>query len=72
MYKDQYKSKLTTPQQAIESVPDTCTIVHGLGSAEPGALLEAVAERARAGKFKEVEVFSMLPMAHAARTILEV
>ena len=72
MYKTESKSKLTSPQQAIEPVPDTCTIVHGMASGEPGALLGAVAERARAGKFKEVEVFSMLPMAHAARTILEV
>lgn len=71
MYKDEYKSKLTTPQQAIEPIPDTCTIVHGMASGEPAALLGAVAERARAGKFKEVKVFSMLPMAHAARTILD-
>ena len=71
MYKAEYKSKLRTPQQAIETVPDTCTIVHGMASGEPGALLGAVAERARAGKFKEVKVFSMLPMAHAARTILD-
>jgi len=71
VYKAEYKRKLTSPQQAIEPVPDTCTVVHGLGSAEPGALLGAVAERARAGKFKEAKVFSMLPMAHAARTILD-
>jgi len=45
VYKDQYKSKLTTPQQAIEPVPDTCTIVHGMASGEPGALLGAIAER---------------------------
>ena len=30
MYKAEYKSKLRTPQQAIEPVPDTCTVVHGL------------------------------------------
>ena len=71
MYKAEYKSKLTTPQKAIGPVPDTCTIVHGMASGEPAALLGAIAERARAGKFKKVKVFSLLPMAHAARTILD-
>ena len=71
MYQAEYKRKLTTPQKAIGPVPDSCTIVHGMASGEPSALLEAVAERARAGKFKEVKAFSMLPMAHAARTILD-
>lgn len=71
MYMAEYKRKLTTPQKAIGPVPDTCTIVHGMASGEPAALLGAVAERARAGKFKEVKVFSLLPMAHAAKTILD-
>jgi len=71
MYEAEYKRRLTTPQKAIAPVPDTCTIVHGMAAGEPAALLGAVADRARAGKFKEVKVFSLLPMAHAARTILD-
>ena len=71
MYKAEYQRKLTTAEQAIEPVPDICTIVHGMASGEPAALLGAVAKRASAGKFKEVKAFSMLPMAHAAKTILD-
>jgi len=70
MYRGEYRRKLTTPEKAVEPIPAACTIVHGMAAAEPPALLRAVAERARSGGFKEVKIFSLLPMAHAAETIL--
>jgi len=71
VYTTEYQRKLTTARRAIEPVPDTCTVVHGMAAGEPAALLEAVAERARSGGFREVKVFSLLPMAYAGRTILD-
>lgn len=41
-----------------------------MATGEPVALLAAIAERAQAGDLKEIKVFSLFPMEHAAWTIL--
>jgi itaconate CoA-transferase len=46
------------------------TIVHGIAVAEPPALLEAIAERARAGELKDLKVYSFFPMAYSLKTVL--
>jgi itaconate CoA-transferase len=71
-YADEYRRKLTTPERAVEPIPDGATLVHGPGIAEPPALLKAIADRARAGDFKELKVYSFFPMAAAIKTILAV
>ncbi len=70
MYTAEYKRKLTTPSQAVASLKSASTIVHGMATSEPPALLEAIAARIRNGDLKDLKVFSLFPMAHAARTIL--
>ncbi len=70
MYRAEYKKKLTTPEKAVASIPDSSTIVHGMAAGEPPALLAALADRARAGDVKDLKVFSLLPMKYAAETIL--
>ena len=69
MYREAYRRKLTTPDQAVESIRDSATVVHGMASGEPPALLAAIARRVRQGDLKDLKVFS-LPMANAAATIL--
>lgn len=67
---DEYRRKLTTPEQAVSSLPDNATLVHGLAVAEPPALLAAVAGRAKDGDLKGLKVYSFFPMAHALKTVL--
>jgi itaconate CoA-transferase len=70
MYLTEYKQKLTTPQKAVESMKSGDVLVHGMAAGEPPALLEAIAERLRGDTLKDLQVFSLLPMSHSAKTIL--
>jgi len=70
MYKGDYQKRLTTPAKAIEYIAHESTIVHGMGTGEPPALLEAIADRIRANDLKGIKIFSLLPMEHVGRTLL--
>jgi itaconate CoA-transferase len=70
MYQQAYRRKLTTPEQAVAPIKDSATIVHGMASGEPPALLAAIARRVRQGDLKDLHIFSFLAMANAAATIL--
>jgi itaconate CoA-transferase len=70
MYKGDYQKKLTTPARAVEYIAHSSTLVHGMGTGEPPALLGAVADRVRAGDLHDLKVFSLLPMEHIGRTLL--
>ena len=69
-YVSEYRKKLTTAQKAVERIKSGATITHGLASAEPPALLAAIADRAREGDLKDIKVYSMLPQRHAIKTVL--
>ena len=67
---DEYRDKLMTPAEAVALIPDGCLVVQGNAVGEPPALLRAVADRARAGRFTGLRMTSLLPMAASAGTIL--
>lgn len=69
-YDTLYKQKLTKAETAVESIKNGNTIVHGMAVAEPPALLEAIADRARAGDLKNLQIYSHFALPHAAKTIL--
>ncbi len=69
-YRDLYHQKLTTPEKAVASIRSESRIIHGMASAEPPALLEALAGRLRAGDLKGIEIYTLLPSKHAASTYL--
>jgi len=70
-YTSEYRQKLTTPREAVERLLRSGdTLVLGIAVAEPPALLAAIADMAREGQLTELEVYSMLSLAHAAETIL--
>jgi itaconate CoA-transferase len=69
-YRAQYRSKLTTPEQAVSGIQSGSTLVHGLAAAEPPALLQAIAERLRAGGLNNLSVHSLLPMENVSKTLL--
>lgn len=71
MYESEYKSKLTTPQQAVELIPARGTLSMGMAASEPPALLGALEERVKRGGIEELRVYYSHSMPTAARTILK-
>ncbi len=69
-YETLYQRKLTTPDRAAEIVRDGDNLFHGLAVAEPPALLNAIAQRIRSDNLKNLKVYSLLPLHHAAQTVL--
>jgi itaconate CoA-transferase len=52
-----YQSKLTTPEQAVASIPSGSRLSMGMFAAEPPALLNALANRAAAGGVNDLRVY---------------
>ena len=69
-YAAEYQQKLTTARKAVEKIEDDSAIIHGLGPAEPPALLAAIADRVREGSLKDIKIHTLLPREHAAKTVL--
>ncbi len=69
-WEDDYRTRLKTAAEAAAEIPDGALIVQGNAVGEPPAMLEAIAERAKAGGFTGITMTSLLPMAASARTIL--
>jgi len=68
-YATDYRQKLTTPDKAVAGLDNGSTIVHGLTTAEPPALLAAIADRARAGELNDLKIYSFNPQKHVAETV---
>ncbi|MDP3558885.1 MAG: 4-hydroxybutyrate CoA-transferase, partial [Legionellaceae bacterium] len=71
MYSSQYKSKLTTPEQAVKLIEKKCNIAFGMAVSQPPALLAAIANRAQAKGFDELCVYYMHAEEPANNTILQ-
>jgi itaconate CoA-transferase len=54
---DLYRVKLTTPAEAVTAVPRICNVVLGGYSAQPPALMQALAERVRAGAHDRLRLY---------------
>jgi itaconate CoA-transferase len=65
-----YQSKLTTPDQAVASIPSGSRLSMGMAMAEPPALLKALADRAEAGKVENVRLYYDEATSIAAATVL--
>ena len=65
-----YRSKLTTPAQAVSLIPSGAKIAMGLGVSQPPRLLGALADRAAAGEVDGVKIYYLLSTATAGRTVL--
>jgi itaconate CoA-transferase len=64
-----YAEKLRSAEEAARLVRPGDTIVVATNLAEPPALLEAIAARARAGEIGDLKVYSFNPQPHVARTL---
>jgi len=65
-----FEQKRCSAEAAIAAIPDDALIVLSMAAGEPSALLEALAERVRAGRLRGARATSLIPMAASARTIL--
>lgn len=45
MYRQSYQKKLATPEKAVAAIADAATIVHGMATGKPPALLGVIADR---------------------------
>src|SRR5262249_32147406 len=69
-FKDLYKRRLTTPQEALRGMPRRSVVLLGFFAAQPPLLVQALADGARAGNFDEVRIYYMHPTPHTASTLL--
>ncbi|NCC24118.1 MAG: acetyl-CoA hydrolase/transferase family protein [Deltaproteobacteria bacterium] len=67
----EYKTKLVSAEKAVEGISDGSVIIHGVTIAEPPALLQALADRARAGDLRDVCIYSFNPQKTASKTYLQ-
>jgi len=65
-----YQSKLTTPSQAVATIPSGSKLSMGMAMTEPPALLRALADRAEAGGIQDLKVYYMESTSIAGQTIL--
>jgi itaconate CoA-transferase len=65
-----YRSKLTTPDQAMVAIPSGSKLSMGMAMAEPPALLKALANRAEAGGIEDLKVYYFEATRIAGETIL--
>jgi itaconate CoA-transferase len=65
-----YQSKLTTPDQAVASIPSGSKLSMGMAMSEPPALLKALADRAAAGAVEDLRIYYFEATSIAGKTIL--
>jgi itaconate CoA-transferase len=65
-----YRSKLTTPDQAVASIPSRSKLSIGMAMTEPPALLKSLADRAAAGGIEDLKVYYLEATSIAGKTIL--
>jgi itaconate CoA-transferase len=65
-----YQSKLTTPAQAVATIPSGSRLSMGMFAAEPPALLQALADRATAGGVEDLRLYYYESARIAGDTVL--
>jgi itaconate CoA-transferase len=58
-HQDLYRSRLTSPQLALRDLPKRCSVLLGIFAAQPPALVQALAARAKVGELDEALVYYM-------------
>jgi itaconate CoA-transferase len=52
-HEDLYRRRLTSPELALRDLPKRCSVLLGIFAAQPPALVQALADRAKAGEIDE-------------------
>ncbi len=69
-WRQDYQSRLRTPEAAVEAIPDGAFVLQGNAIGESAATLAAIAHRARSGGLRRLRMASLLPTRHSAATVL--
>jgi itaconate CoA-transferase len=69
-YQKEYKTKLTDSHTAVEQIGSDSTVGIGQAACQPPALMQALAERAGAGKVDNVKVYYMHSEEHMKNSLL--
>src|SRR5262245_14773990 len=69
-WRDAYKGKLMSAEDAVRLIPDGASIVQPLGAGEPPGVLGAIAEAARKRQFTDLTMRALLPFAATKATVL--
>jgi itaconate CoA-transferase len=67
---DQYRAKLTTPAQAVETIRDGSILCLALGMGMPSGLAKAVSDRVLAGDLKNLNLYYQHSMKYSAETLI--
>jgi itaconate CoA-transferase len=67
---DIYRSKLTSPDEALRDLPKRCTVLLGMFAAQPPALVQAFADRAKAGDIDEALLYYMHATEATSRALI--
>ena len=70
-FSDIYKSKLTTASEAVAAIPSNSKMAMGMAMAQPPGLLQALADRARAGRVEALRLYYFEATAAAGKTVLD-
>jgi itaconate CoA-transferase len=70
-WRDEYKAKLKSPDEAVALIPDGASVVQPIIAGEPPALLTAIADAARAGRFTKLTMRALLPFGATKATVLQ-
>ena len=65
-----YAQRLKTAAEAADLIASGAKIAMGLGVSQPPALLQAIAERAEAGRVDDLKLYYLLSTAIAGETVL--
>lgn len=69
-WREAYESKLRSPEDAVTLIPDGASIVQPIIAGEPPAILTAIAEAARAGRYTKLTMRALLPFSATKATVL--
>ena len=69
-YASEYQRKLTTADKAVEPILSNSNFSFGMGAGQPPALLNAVANRLKAGDLQNLKIYYKIAMEHAAKTVM--
>ena len=66
-----YRSKLTTAEEAVATIPSGSRLSMGMAMTEPPALLKALADRAASGLVQDLRLYYFEATSIAAKTVLQ-
>jgi itaconate CoA-transferase len=70
-WREAYKSKLRSAEEAVALIPDGANIVEPAVTGEPPAILQAIADGARNGRFTKLTMRALLPFVATKATVLQ-